>query len=188
MDNKNCLFSGGFFNIVQYLLSKNANINATTSDGATCLYKASEYGRLDVVQHIIRYYQVDVNFKRTNGRTSLYIASINGNLDVVKELVENGKGIDLEAKDEEGITPLLESCFFGKVEVIRYLVEKGANLTARTKDGSNCLILAAGMENYRRYSDFPKQGKCGNASAFKEILNLNKVRDLLVLLVISLNR
>ena len=169
------IFSGGFFNIVKYLLSRNADVNATTSDGATCLYKASEFGRLDIVQHIIRYYQIDVNGKRTNGRTPLYVAAINGNLDVVRELVENGQNINLEAKDEEGITPLLESCFFGKVEVIDYLIGKGANLTARTKDGSNCLILAAGMENYRKYSDFPKQGKCGNESAFKDVLNLNQV-------------
>ena len=168
---------------MKYLLSKNADVNAVTSDGATCLYKASEFGRLDIVQHIIRYYQIDVNAKRINGRTPLYVAAINGNLDVVKELVENGKNINLEAKDEEGITPLLESCFFGKVEVIDYLIAKGANLTARTKDGSNCLILAAGMENYRKYSDFPKQGKCGNESAFKDILNVNQVRINLYLIV-----
>ena len=162
---------------MKYLLSKNADVNATTSDGATCLYKAAENGRLDIVKHIISSYHIDVNMKRTNGRTPLYVAAINGNLDVVKELIENGININLEAEDEEGITPLLESCFFGQVEVINYLVSKGANLTARTKDGSNCLILAAGMENYRKYSAFPKQGKCGNASAFKEILSLNQVID-----------
>ena len=87
---------------MKYLLSKNANVNATTSDGATCLYKAAEYGRLDIVQYIIRTYHIDVNMKRTNGRTPLYVAAINGNLDVVKELVDNGIDINLEAEDEEG--------------------------------------------------------------------------------------
>lgn len=159
-------------------MKNGADINETTLDGATCLHKCAENGRLDVLRHIMIEHQVDINVKKKNGKTALYIAAVNGKIEVVKELVENGTNINVEAEDKEGMTPLLASCFFVEVEVVKYLVDNGANLMAKTNDGTNCLILASGMMNLR-WRENPSEvfgsGDCGNATAFKELLEINEV-------------
>ena len=156
-------------------MSKGENVNAATTSGASCLYVAAENEKLDIVDHVLKLKSLDINQKRMNGRTPLFIAAINGHISVVKQLVENGSNIDLEVKENEGMTPLLGSCFVGRVEIVKYLVDKGADLFATTNDGTNCLILAAGMENLRKYEAFPQKGSCGNASAIKELLSFEKV-------------
>ena len=162
-------------------MEKGADINETTIDGATCFYKAAKNGKLNVLKHIMNAYNVDINVKTLNGRTPLYVAAINGKIEVVKELLENGTNTNIEIKEEEGMTPLLGSCFVAQVEVIKYLVSKGANLTATTTDGTNCLILASGMECLRKYSantvehNIITTGDCGNSTAFRALLEINKV-------------
>ena len=159
-------------------MEQGADINEMTVDGTTCFYKAAEYGKLDVVKYIMNNHKIDINLKKISGRTPLYTAATNDNIEVVKELVENGTNINIDAEDNEGMTPLLGSCFFARVEVIKYLVSKGANLKAKTNDGTNCLILASGMECRRLYSPLTwplTTGDCGNATAFRELLEINKV-------------
>ena len=83
--------------------------------------------------------------------------------------------MNIDTKEEEGMTSLLGACFVGKIDVVRYLISKGADLMAKTNDGTNCLILAAGMENFRKDKPFAQQGRCGNASAVTELLSLEQV-------------
>ena len=156
-------------------MEQGADINETTVDGATCLHKASEKAKLDVLKYVMDKHQVDINVRTKIGRTPLWIAATNGHIEVVKELVENSTNTNIELEEEEGMSPLLGSCFFAQVEVIRYLVGKGANVMAKTTDGTNCLILASGMECRRLYNWKVQTGKCGDATAFRELLEINEV-------------
>ena len=157
-------------------MKRGADVNAKGLDGKTCLYVAAENKQLHIVEFILTIPGLRVDMKRINGRTALYIASINGHIDIVKHLVEKGgKHMNIDTTEEEGMTSLLGACFVGKINVVRYLISKGADLMAKTNDGTNCLILAAGMENFRKDKPFAQQGRCGNASAVTELLSLEQV-------------
>ena len=162
---------------MQYLLSKGADINATSTAGRNCLYAASEFGQLEIVKYILRNHQIDINKQKNN--SSLFIAAVYGHIDVVNELLNISfrninRNIDLEIREEtDGMTPLLGSCFVGKVDVIKILVDNGADLMATTTDGTNCLILAAGMVNAGKIDP---HGKGGNGHVIEELLRIQQVQ------------
>ena len=133
---------------------------------------ASNFGRLDLVKYLLRNLSVDVNKQNNIKRTPLFIAAINGHIDVVKELIQHSTSSTLETREEDGMTPLLGSCHSGEIDVVRFLFEKGANLIAKTNDGTNCLILAAGMEMLKPY------GKGGTGDKIRDLLNINEVMGL----------
>ena len=133
---------------------------------------ASKFGRLDLVRYLLRNHSVDVNKQNNVRRTALFIAAINGHIDVVKELTNHSTRSELEAREEDGMTPLLGSCHSGEIDVVRFLFDKGANLMAKTNDGTNCLILAAGMEMLKPY------GKGGTGDKIRDLLNINEVKVL----------
>ena len=161
------IFLDGHIEVVKYLLSKGANIN-TNANGSNCLHVASQKGRVEIVEYILQNYNMGVNKRNGENETSLFIASENGQLAVVEELIRHGS--DLEATGKYGMTPLLAACSSGRIDVIRVLLDSDADLMAETDDGTNCLILAAGMEksNLGRNDDGP--------DILDELLELDSVR------------
>ena len=121
--------------IVKYLISKGADINATTNYGVTALMMASLSGSLAVVKALVEGKKAfisifskgaDINAKDNKNRTALLDASITGHLEIVKYLIS--KGADINAKDNDGRTALADASANGHLEVVRYLISKGANV------------------------------------------------------------
>ena len=141
------------------------------------------FGHLEIVEYILENHKVDVNQENTNKKTPLFIAAINGHIDVVERLINNSTDINLEAREEkDGMTPLLGSCYFGNVEVVELLMKKGADLMAKTNDDTNCLILAAGMQNPGK-----RNGEGGNGGVIKKLFDLyEKVRPNQVLVYVNI--
>lgn len=79
----------GQYKIVDFLISKNADINAKTIKGETSLHLAVSRGRKKIVKLLILK-GADVNVRNKYGNTPLYIAKTNGDQESAKLLQKYG--------------------------------------------------------------------------------------------------
>ena len=71
--------------ITSLLLSKGADINAKTLNGASVLHLAAKSGNMSFVEELIKNHkELDVNYKTKKGKTTLHYAIKSRNLDLVK--------------------------------------------------------------------------------------------------------
>jgi ankyrin repeat protein len=114
--------------VVRYLVEEGkADVNkATTDDGTTPLYIASENGNVEVVRYLVEEGKADVNKATTDdGAIPLFAASQNGHVEVVRYLVEEGKTDVNQATASDGTTPLLAAISRAHWKVVEYLLEGG---------------------------------------------------------------
>jgi ankyrin repeat protein/Tfp pilus assembly protein PilF len=79
----------GQYKIADFLISKDANINAETINGETPLHLAVSRGRKKIIRLLISN-GAHVNVRNKYGNTPLYIAKTNGNQEVIKLLERYG--------------------------------------------------------------------------------------------------
>ncbi|GFV23098.1 putative ankyrin repeat protein RF_0381 [Trichonephila clavipes] len=117
--------------IVKYLVSKDADINAKDKYGRTPLHFAVKSGNLDIVKYLIKN-GADVNTKNRYNWTLLHEAAAHdGQLDIVRYLVD--KGADVNARDKRGNTPLYMTVYHEELDIIKYLIDNGANVNVKNK-------------------------------------------------------
>jgi ankyrin repeat protein len=75
--------------VAELLISKNADINAETTQGSTPLHLAAQHGHKDVVELLISK-GANVNAVNEAGMRPLMFARSSGNKDVVEILIKNG--------------------------------------------------------------------------------------------------
>jgi len=122
----------GHKDIVQYLLSKNAQIDQTNNGNATALIYAVYFGHKEVAEVLLAE-GAECNSADFSGRTSLHYAASNDRLDIVQILIENGAEIDMRASGYYGRTALHLALQNDHIDVATYLIEKGANIN-QTED------------------------------------------------------
>ena len=129
--------------IVKYLLSKGAKVNARNADGDTPLMEAVKRGFDDIVVLLVDA-GADVKARDGRGNTAFSLAAFGAHLEIADVLLQHGA--DPNQADPSGITPLLGAASMGNEEVLRYLVGKGAKVNAVTQveyGGSTALTTAA---------------------------------------------
>ncbi|WP_264329775.1 MULTISPECIES: ankyrin repeat domain-containing protein [unclassified Wolbachia] len=126
----------GNLRVVEYLISKGADINVRSENDWVPLHYASRSGVLAVVEHLISK-GADVNARSKDDWVPLHLAACIGELDVVKCLIN--KGADVNANATKPLyygTPLHLAAYHGKLNITKCLVSEGADVNAR--DGNNC--------------------------------------------------
>jgi ankyrin repeat protein len=113
--------------IVRYLISKGAKVNAPTTDGDTALMEAVKGGYDDVVTLLLAA-GADVKARDARGNSAFSLAMFGAQLELADVLLAHGAKID--EVSSYGITPLLGAASMGNEEVVRYLVGKGAKVNA----------------------------------------------------------
>ena len=160
--------AAGQIAIVEYLLSKGADIDARSNDNHNPILHAAYYGKAQVVQLLL---EKGSDFKQLDryGRTVLHYPVQRGHKDVVEILVK--KGMDITVQDGMGVSPLrfaIEGGYTGIIEVfianealdlgggpgkealhlaakqgqkeiVELLIAKGANI--KTKDDMEATLL-----------------------------------------------
>ena len=109
----------GNTDIVEYLISRGANVNAVSVgiDG-------------------------DVKDKKIN--STLYSAIIRGNLDIIKLLIENGADIEQELDFSGGTeAPVLTAAGCSSKNILEYFLKKGAKVNYQNNKGNSPLMRAA---------------------------------------------
>ena len=111
----------------EYLISKNAYIDAFDHEGRTPLhYLVSHSGNYEIVKLLIEN-NANLNVFDNKGKSLLHVCH---DINIVKLLVENGIYVDL--RDNKGRTPL-HVCSDG--EIYEYLIEAGADPFIKDHDG-----------------------------------------------------
>ncbi|KAL7677270.1 hypothetical protein ACOME3_003507 [Neoechinorhynchus agilis] len=121
-------------NIVQFLVSKGANVNVQNRYGVSPLLLCAENGSIELVKMLVRA-GADVDISPSGhlaeqhllaGQTPLFGAAKKGYVEVCAFLIESGA--DINRQTITGVTPLYTAVEEGKLDVVRCLLSYNANV------------------------------------------------------------
>lgn len=113
---------------------------AGDSSHKTALHLAAEYGKLDIVDYLIRQGGYP-NVIDKNQKTPLHYAVENKNREIVLCLLKNHAHIDNQ--DSEGMSALHHAAQSGQIDLVQLLIEHGSDFKLKTKNKMTPLIFAA---------------------------------------------
>lgn len=137
--------------ILDYLLSKGADINNKDIMGRSPLYWTLFYEKKDALEFLLSK-GANIEARDDFGSTPIHWAAglnFKGGEEIVKILLE--KGANVNARNNEGYTPLHSATFLWlrneegletNLKMVSLLIEHGADLTARNKEGKTAMDLA----------------------------------------------
>jgi ankyrin repeat protein len=126
--------------IVQYLISKRANINARATDTKeTPLMNAVTRGHTEVVRALLAA-KADVAPRNSFDFNAFTSAVAAGNQEIAGMLLDAGAKVDDGAS---GLTPLAFAVSSGNIEMIRFLVKRGADVNHGAKTGDQTALISA---------------------------------------------
>jgi ankyrin repeat protein len=125
--------------IVDYLLSRNAELDLTGPKGFQLLHYSINKKLLNLFQEMVKRND-RLNDLVPEGQTILHWASKSGFLDVVRELVE--KGSDVNERDMFGYAPLHYAAKYGRAKTVKFLVDQGADIHVRLRTEESPVNLA----------------------------------------------
>jgi ankyrin repeat protein len=126
--------------VLQSLLQKKADVNATQADGATAIQWAVYRNDVEMVDLLIA---AGANVKTANqdGVTPLRLASVSGNAVIIEKLLK--AGADPNQRDPQGETPLMFAARSGNVDAIKALLDHKADVNAKEElRGTTALMWA----------------------------------------------
>ncbi|CAK7354692.1 unnamed protein product [Dovyalis caffra] len=112
--------------------------------GETALYVAAEYGYVDVVREMIKYYDLaDASIKARNGFDAFHVAAKQGDLEMLKVLMEAHPELSMTV-DLSNTTALHTAATQGHIEIVNFLLDAGSSLaTIARSNGKTALHSAA---------------------------------------------
>ncbi|XP_048239007.1 uncharacterized protein LOC124117623 [Haliotis rufescens] len=156
--------------VLDFLVSKGADITLTDYDNDNIFHLACEGGNKPIVEYLLP--KTDINTRGNKGLTPVMTAAWSGKKDVLDFLVSKGADItltdydndnilhlaceggnkpiveyllpktDINTRGNNGRTPVMTSAWSGKKDVFDFLVSKGADITLTDYDNDNILHLA----------------------------------------------
>ncbi|KAL2899150.1 hypothetical protein RDABS01_024249 [Bienertia sinuspersici] len=112
--------------------------------GETALYSAAEYGQVEIVREMIKFYDpLAASIKAKNGYDAFHIAAKEGDLETLKVLMETHPDLSM-TYDTSNTTALQTAATQGHTEVVKFLLESGSGLaTIARSNGKTALHAAA---------------------------------------------
>lgn len=131
--------SKGLDNEIERILSKGADIDGETAEGATPLIFAVVNNHLSSVLTLLAH-NPDVNIMTSNTETPLLIAVKNRNAEIAEALIRGGADVDLA--DKYGATPLHYAAINGSFNMADLLLYYEADCNKKTNDGTTSLMVS----------------------------------------------
>lgn len=120
----------GFADIVQLLITAQANINAKMNDGTTAIMLACQNGHLSIVQMLVSPGQCNLITQRLDGVTALFLVVQHGHENIFDYLLENADNVKetMDLAREDGATPLFKACQKGFDSLVNKLLKFKPNV------------------------------------------------------------
>ncbi|XP_030645152.1 ankyrin repeat and SOCS box protein 2-like [Chanos chanos] len=125
---------------VRTLLENGADPDISNKNKVTPLYKACEWGSLELVQLILAF-GGSVNQRCKRGWTALHETVSQDNTELSEALLQAGAIID--PANSHGITPLIVAAQQGRAKAVDLLITKGADVNLQSCDGASALSEAS---------------------------------------------
>lgn len=136
-----CASRLGFVDIVDELLSFDADANIEDNNKETALIHAVMCGYDRIVEKLIDSGDADKNHQNRDGYTALIIAANKGHIQTVNNLLEKGANPNITAKD--GTSALIEVIIKGHIDIVMKLLASCADPNLQRNDGVTALMVAA---------------------------------------------
>ena len=107
--------------IIEYLIQKGANTDATNNKGQNALHIAAGCEQIPIIREILQLTKLNLETKDQLGLTPLLFAVLNNYYPVVKFLIESGANV--KATDNNGDTALHIACANGWKELAEYFLK-----------------------------------------------------------------
>lgn len=151
--------------VIDYLLSKGADVNARSDNGVTPVMSASISGRLKVIKKLVEA-GADVNMETTaHGDTALLFSVEKNHWKVARFLIKQGAKVD--AQNNYGISPLIKASGSGAVDTIKVLLANKADVNLKDAEGRTALMHAVRVVPPKWHSE-PSEGDSEKVIASKK--------------------
>ncbi|CAO2840009.1 unnamed protein product [Amaranthus hypochondriacus] len=116
--------------------------------GETALYSAAEYGQVDVVREMIKYYDpVSASIRAKNGYDAFHVAAKQGDLETLKVLMEAHPDLSM-TYDTSNTTALQTAATQGHTDVVNFLLESGCGLATIGRSNGKTALHAASRNGH----------------------------------------
>lgn len=172
--------------LVNYLISIKANLEAKNKNGKTSLLIACYNGNLPIIEALVRAgANLEVEGECREGTPLCEaVTSPYNNEAIVKYLIQ--AGANTEARKYSGETPLIIAARLGRTKILSILIESQANLEAKDNEGCTALMSAASQNNMQSAELLLKAGAAIDArdnlgitalmyAAFNKCVNMAKL-------------
>jgi len=136
--------SHGLDDVVDDLLPKLDDVDATLSDGYTCLTIAAKWNRHAIIGKLLDY-DADLEKPSLKQCTALHLAAEFAGRAAFEALLE--AGANPHARSSSGSTPFYRACRGGDVHIVKRLKDHACDINARTHDSWTPIMEA--VENGR---------------------------------------
>ncbi|XP_067653127.1 ankyrin repeat domain-containing protein 29-like [Haliotis asinina] len=131
----------GHRDVVEFLVSRGADVSLVNSDGNNVLHFACIDGDLETVKLIQSVNVVDVNSRGKYSRTAVIEAARHRHWDVVEFLVDRGADVSLVDGDGENLLHL--ACRRGHLKTVKLILSMNVvDINARNNDGQTAADIA----------------------------------------------
>jgi len=145
--NKNTLLLAAIadnnLEIVQFLISKEANVNGNRKAAFYPLERAVMTGDINIVKALDATGKLE--YHRKEDQSLIYSVAFNDSIEICTFLLN--KGIDINRKDSDDYTALHWAMQHQDIAMIQMLINHGANINVVNSDGHTPLYQAAGDNN-----------------------------------------
>ena len=126
--------------IVEYLVSKDADMYATNLSGETTMMICAKNGFLEISEILLKK-GYDLNKSVPSTRQSvLSLATWTNQSSMVSWLLK--RGADVNVEDDQGWTPLMVASYSGFTSIVKELLKHDANTAVKNKKGLTAFDLA----------------------------------------------
>ncbi len=143
----------GHFEVMELLLTRGANINATSKHGWTPLMLATKRGDDECVSYLLSR-GADVNHVSPDRWTALAESASRGSIGIMAQLLD--LGADPEIRAQSDWTPLMYAAYHGDIDAVDLLLRTGASFEEISARDETVMLLAAAkgsVEVVRRLLD-----------------------------------
>lgn len=114
----------GYIDIVNLLLTHDANVNLTDEKGRSAIGLATCKGHIEIIKLLLQKH-ANVNITYKDGRTPLFYAVQFNYVEIAKLLLE--RGADINRAQNTGATPLFIAAQNGNLEIVKLLLKYDAD-------------------------------------------------------------